>query len=365
MIVYIHDDASTFSSADIATLQGEAARWPFTLHVLTRATSSKAELASLVHQCITGPDIVCVGLDAANHRTETHFGTATGVRPQDFNSVAAAGNASFKTGNWRGGIEAIADQAKVSTQASSAVVVVQQAAPESLSPIVGWSIVAVAAWLVAAFIVWRVRKQQRDLSAKLNADMAGFREETEQLRSRNSEEQDWHDKYKAEVLPNFKEADLQPNVSRKIAEASEAKAKRYADRFANGGVRVVDSPVKSIQLNREPRTPADVFRNPPTFTPPPVIVNQSSDVSNLVAGYALGRLDATPTRERVIEREVVREEPATTYTSSWTSGSDSDSGGSGSTYDYGSSSSSDGGGGGSIDFGGGGGGDSGGGASDF
>lgn len=343
MTVYIHDDAGTFSSADIVALQGEAGRWPFSLHVLTHNTASKAELANLVHQCVTGPDVVCVGLDPAGHRTETHFGTGTGVRPQDFNAIAAAGNASFKAGNWRGGIESIADQAKASSQTTAAVVVVQQPAPvETSSSVIvrtGLALVvaAIGATLWYLFKPYKSKAETKE-KRELKATVEDLKAEAEQYRARNIEEQEWHDKFKATVAPNTTKLD--------------ARAVRYSDRFDKGGVRIV-----------APVTPAPVYVAPrPTPVAAPVIVNQSSDVSNLVAGYALGRIDATPTRERVIERVVEREEsPRSLYSSS----SSSDSGGSSSSWDYGSSSSWDSGGSSSSFDSGGGGFDSGGGGGDF
>src|SRR5271168_4307476 len=109
--VVVHDSAGFISSAQQGALVAEGSRWPFELHVLTGTFPNFAVLDSTVHRCVTGTNVVCVGIDPTHHKTNVHVGTATGIPVSALNGIAAAGNSYFKHGDYQGGIEAIASSA--------------------------------------------------------------------------------------------------------------------------------------------------------------------------------------------------------------------------------------------------------------
>jgi hypothetical protein len=318
---------------DAQALQAEAARWPFALHVLVGDYGTKANLMRAAHECVSAPNVVCVGVDPVHHATQSRFGTATGVRPNDFEIIAASGNERFKQGDWRGGIEAIADRAResaassafagpVTVQASAPIVNIQAPQPaDSSSHWVLWTLVALIAGY-ALFLAWRVRRRQREVEE----DMRRISDESAAAVSRGEEECDWNE--------HAKEA-----------------FRKSSPRPEDDGY----SPPRARRMPVRASAAASV-----------TVVNQGGGGSSgdLALGYMLGR-DASP---RVVEREVVVRDRESSSSSSW------DAGGGGSSFSdssssYDSSSSSDSGGGGS-DFGssfdsGGGGFDSGGGGSDF
>lgn len=315
--VQIKDAMGVIPTSQADAVRADGPRWPFDLRVMTGDYPSGRALDSAVHSCVDRPNVVCVGIDPVHHSTYVHFGTGTGVRPSDFEAIAASGNSLFKAGDWQGGIEAIADRAVQSRQQAGSV---HPSPPPGMDA--GWwifgTLVAIVA-LVGIWIAWRSRKRQEELAARMNSDMDDFREEASEYRSRNLEERDWHDKMGA-------------------------------------------------TMRRRPAVPVPASAPTAQST---VVVNQQSSGNDLLLGYELGRMTspAPVIKEREVVREVVREDPSTSWSTSdsggsssdWSSsnsssGSSYDSGGSSSSWDSGSSSSFDsGGGGGGFDGGGGGG----------
>ena len=321
---------------DESALQAETSRWPFALHVLVGDFGTKANLMRAAHECVTAPNVVCVAVDPGHHATQSRFGTGTGVRPIDYELIAAAGNAQFKGGYWREGIEAIADRARDSAASAVATpgapIVVQSAAPivnvqapsDGGSHWVLWTLVALFAG-AALVIAWSVRRKQRETEEA----MRRISEESDAAVARGEEEREWHDRARGEM-----------------------------------GKRAVPT---SYVRDAETPAPRARRRAVATTTPAPVtIVNQSGggggSSGDLALGYMMGRDAAAP---RYVEREVVRERAPSSP--SWNSGGAAaepsspsyDGGGGGSDFGGGFDS-----GGGGFDSGGGGF-DGGGGGSDF
>lgn len=311
--VRVSDNAVAISQSQVEVLTA-IDRWPFDLHVFTGTFASRQALDSAVHECITAPNVVCIGIDPKHRFSYTHFGTATGVRPSDFNLIAAAGNTYFRTGDWAGGATSIADRAYESAKSASSTVVVAPGPTimnqTTTTNVSGWWIffgVLLGCGVLAAVIAL-VRKQKR-----LDKDMGSFREERNEY--------------------------LDANVSRMTA------------------------PEPTPRSRRVPTTRPYVSPTPQPAPPQTVVVDRGGS-GDMLTGMLIGQAISRPT---VVEREVVVERhhaaPAPSRhdddggssSSGWGSSSSSDSGGGGSSFDSG---------GGGFDSGGGGS-DGGGGGGDF
>lgn len=107
--VMIADKAGVIPTNQVDQLRSQTNRWPFDIVVMTDNYASPRALDVAVSNCITSPRLVCVGIDPAHHSTNVHFGKALGVDNGSFKGISSAGNPSFKSGDWSGGIAAIAD----------------------------------------------------------------------------------------------------------------------------------------------------------------------------------------------------------------------------------------------------------------
>lgn len=313
--IVVHDHTGVMG-AQAGALAREAG-WQFEYHVFTGTYATASLLDEATHKCVTRPNVVCAGVDPVQHRTRVHFGTATGVRPVDYDAIAAAGNYQFKTGNWIGGFEMIANRATESiASARPSITVAPVVVREQHAS--GWGLLFLVLFIVAVlttlfFILrWQYRVRKR-------------------LNSLDEERNEY----------------LSANVKR-ITDPEPAPTSQ-----ASGFTR------PSAPANPGPAT----FSSSPSPAPAPsqVIVNQRSGGSSgdFATGLILGNMMSTP---RVVEREVIHERPS--YSSRR---DDDDAGGGGSSWggsSYDSGGSDDGG---SSDSGGwdSGGSDSGGGGSDW
>jgi hypothetical protein len=107
----IKDDENLLSSADRSTLQSEAGAYPFAVRVLTTSAHS-GDFDHYVGEQVGSPDMVVVGVDKEHRHTSVHFGTASRIAPSEFHAIEQAGNANFKSGDFRAGIEQILNRAK-------------------------------------------------------------------------------------------------------------------------------------------------------------------------------------------------------------------------------------------------------------
>jgi len=118
----LKDSQGLLSPGDAAALHREGEALPFDARVVTTGDHpEKAELERYVHEQLTSPNMVVVGIDKAHRHTAVHFGTATGVPPSEYRAIEQAGNNAFRDGNWRIGISAILAQTRDVARASGAV----------------------------------------------------------------------------------------------------------------------------------------------------------------------------------------------------------------------------------------------------
>lgn len=305
--VTVNDSAGVISSDQVTALRSLIGTYQFDLKVFTSSFMSRRDLESAVSDCVTSPNVVCSGVDPTHRWTSTHFGTATGVRPSDFNIISAAGNQYFKSGNYAAAFRSIADRASESARSTQQTVQVNVPPPQVVSQTTGVSafflVLLFAGLSTAAYVIYRLAKRQK----RLDRDMGSYREER--------------------------------------------------DEYMNANVDRMTQPSPTVRQS--------TYRPPTrTTTAPavtPVVVQQAAAPNNdLLTGVLIGQMTSRPT-EVIREREIVRETaPASSTSKSYASSDDyssstsSDSGGGSSSYDSG----------GGFDSGGGGF-DSGGGGSDF
>jgi hypothetical protein len=311
------DGTHLLNSGDLSYLTNASRTMPFDLRVLFETTSSVDELETDAHEAVASANVVVVAIDPSHHKTIVRFGTATGVKAGDFDSISKAGNAHFRSGEWAAGIEAIAIRAKASRDAVVAL-------SQSNEPVVvqggldpwAWGLIAalVVGFAGLALWIWRKGKHERAQYEKvLNETTA----EAQELRSRNIKEADWESKIGA------------------AAPTAPASASRVA------------APVRR-QRGRTVQTVA--------VPQPQVIVRDGGN--DFLTGMLVGESMNRPAPTTVVEREVVHERDSGGSSSSYDSGSSSsdssssDSGGSSSSWDSGGGSFDSGGGG--FDSGGGG-----------
>lgn len=108
------DDRAGVLGASASALAAETDRWPFDLKVITARYETTSDQDLEVHRCSDTPKVVCISIDTARKNVVLHFGWGSGVRPEDFDHIATAGKFLLKAGDWRSGIEAIADKAALS-----------------------------------------------------------------------------------------------------------------------------------------------------------------------------------------------------------------------------------------------------------
>jgi uncharacterized membrane protein YgcG len=305
--VTVTDNTATLSQQQVDRLQANGGRWTFDLKTRFDSFANRRALDLVAHDCITSPTDVCVVIDPGHRFTSTHFGTATGVRPPDYSSIAASGNSYFKTGDWSGGIEAIANHALESAKSNSErTVQVQVVAPTPQIQVVNttenhwllWTLLFAA--IFGTFAYWVVRRVRRQ---------------------------------------------------EKIAESLREERDEYLDKN-------VTRMTQPVTTGRTAYTPPVVQRAPATSVQPTVVVQNNSN--DLLTGVLLGEALSRPSTPVVVHEH---------EKASFRSSSSDDGGGSSSSYSSSNdSSSSYDSGGSSSDFGSsfdGGGFDGGGGGSDF
>lgn len=322
----VHDYANWIPKGDLAALNSEAGAWPFDVHILVENADSRDILEDHAHLAVTGPNVMAIAVDPTHHRTVTRFGTNTGVKPGDYDSITQAGNAHFRAHEVRQGLEAIVVRASASRQAVTAISASNE--PVVLKEGLGtgtWFCIVVGFFALGGFIVWLVRKQKRDRE-NFERALDDNRLETSELVSRNT---------------------------RAIVDDEDTYTAQY--------------PTKRTYKTKGISAHISV----PTVQPSTIVVNSGSNNNDLLTGMLIGEELSRPTREYV-PAPVYAPAPVPSYTpspsysnddsggsssswdsgsSSWDSGSSSsDSGGSSSSWDSGSSSFDFGGGGGSSDW---------------
>jgi hypothetical protein len=112
----IRDERHILSASDAARLRAVVQAAPFDARLaLTSDFADSRELSRYVGSILTTGNMIAVGLDTQHHRVQVHFGTASGVPQADWGGVERAGNDSFRSGDWPGGVEAIVRSAAAAT----------------------------------------------------------------------------------------------------------------------------------------------------------------------------------------------------------------------------------------------------------
>lgn len=208
--VSVYDHAGVLSQAQQTALTTQGSRWPFDLHVLTGTYPTPNAFESAVHNCVNGPNVVCIGIDPAHHKTSVHTGTATGI--PSGSGISAVGNPYFKNADYQGGIEAIASRARelyhsnvvqttrnVSTGYTQQPIQVHIDNPNT-GMSTGWWLFAILMLALIGIGTWVVVRARKTVK-KINDDMNDFRDEAFEMSSRNMETRDWHEKMKTKVQP--------------------------------------------------------------------------------------------------------------------------------------------------------------------
>ncbi len=322
--IVVHDSTGWVPSGDISALRNESGNWPFEVHLLVENASSFQALEDHAHTAVDGTNVMVIAIDPAHHKTVTRFGTSTGVKSGDYDSISQAGNAHFRSHEIRQGIEAIIQRAKASKEATTAI-------SSSNTPVVLKQGLGVGTWLciilgfvaLCGFIVWLVRRQKKDRDSFEKA-LNDNRDETSELRSRNIREMAYEDaledaskKKTARAQASSDDDDVDPQPRRRRRSAAPAPV------YTPPPAPVYSAPMYSA--------PVAVSQ------PGPVVINNSSNNSSgdLLTGVLIGESLSRPRRDEVIvEREIIHDRGG--YSSSYSS---NDSGGSSSSWDSGSSSS--------------------------
>lgn len=292
----VRDSTGWIPSGDVATLRSEAAQWPFDVHVLVENAPSFHALEGDAHSW-TDSGSMTIAIDPSHHKTVVRFGNGTGVKAGDFDSISAAGNANFRSHEVRQGLEAIVARAQASRESS--VAMSQSNAPVTVVRHEGlgfgaWLLIVLGFFALCGFVVWLVRRHNRDRRSFERA-LDENRLETSELLSRNVDQM---------TLPD--------------ASYAPAPSGQYA------------APSRSYSSPAYVPPPAPVY-----VQQPPVIVHQGGG-GDFLTGVLVGEALSEPHRREVyVEREVVREEPV--YHESSHSQTSDDSGGSSSSWDSGSS----------------------------
>jgi len=275
MTINIHDDAGTFSPADVTALQTAAAQWPFDVQVITSSSLSKSALESRVHKAVDEPGVVAIGLDPTHKNVVVHFGKGVGVTPSQWSSISSAGNSAFKEARWADGVVKIAEKTiGLRTQTSTTQSTPAQIPGPATNSNTGWWIFGTVVLVVAigGFFWWKNKRREEEHERKIEE----LDEEIAEKRVRNMEEEAWADKFRDKA----REVSSKPRRSNQIP----------------------DPPPPAMP----PPAPAmrPVYVAAPA-APTTVVVNQTSSSGgngDLLTGYALGSLSAR--RDRVYERDV-------------------------------------------------------------
>lgn len=327
-MIVIHDNASYIPSGDVAALQSESL--PFDVHILTEDVPNRTRLENDAHAGVTGANVMVLAIDPVHHHVECRFGSNTGVKVGDFDSIARAGNAHFHAGEVRQGIEAVLFRAKASAETSTAI-------SQSSVPVVvtngmsgGEKTFIVLLFAGVALTWWYFWRRAKAAKAEFQKTLEDNQLEMAELRTHNVENM------------------LYDDASTKTGGAP---------------VRRVATPTYNARRVSVPVSPpvGPSFVNNPVYAPPVVVQQNDGLLEGMLIGEAMA--DRGSRTERVVEeREVVRERSrssddaggggsdwggsSTDYTrddspsyDSGGSSSDYDSGGSSSSWDSGSSDS--------------------------
>lgn len=169
------DDAEVLDPVDEENLVTQVRTLPYDAYVLTTdAEPDAAALLARVKAARTKSRQIAIGVSPRLRRTEVQVGGGLGLSRGEIDGLATAGDASFKTRNWFGGITTILDQANRPAAADAPVVVAPARKPIDLTKddpsvpilaVIGG--VLVAATGIAFFVLRRMSGRLKDAETKL------------------------------------------------------------------------------------------------------------------------------------------------------------------------------------------------------
>lgn len=349
--VKIHDNAGILDGSAKDAVTQAAEKSPFEVHVLTVSSApSQADFERQVSASVTGTSVLSVGIEMQHHITTVMYGGATGVPQGNGKRLGDSARPFFRAGNFGQGIAAIIVGTAQMREAAPVVMDVPSATPgvppqtvvveankqvappievEGGHPVL-WTLFFVT--LIGGFAWYFVAKRKREMEAYEQSLATDVIDRDEQWR--------WQ-------------------ATRSASPNAPAPVEREEPSY---------NPSLPVSVSNAPRiTPAYRRSYTPSYSsrpsvsapaPSTTVINNTTSGGNgdLATGILLGQALSRPSHDTYIERDVVREVPAPSYTppaydpppapsrstSSW---ADSDSGSSsssswGSSSDSGSSSSS-------------------------
>lgn len=156
----VRDSANWIPENDVAQLRSDSKEWPFDVNILIENVSSLSALENDAHGLVNKPDVMVIAIDPTHRKTVVRFGSATGVRASDYNTISAAGNSDFKLNFIRQGLDAIVAKAVSSRnpnpETSSA------GATSEKSGISVWVFVIAGVLFGGILLLWLTRKRERN-----------------------------------------------------------------------------------------------------------------------------------------------------------------------------------------------------------
>lgn len=115
----VRDDVNVLTPDDESALRAQVDAQPFDVRVWTTDTAlDRASFDARVSRLVASPRMVVIAVDPTHHRTSVHFGINAGVPRERFAMIGDAGDASFRAGQWRGGVAAIIDATRANASTS-------------------------------------------------------------------------------------------------------------------------------------------------------------------------------------------------------------------------------------------------------
>jgi hypothetical protein len=100
----IRDDAKVLTVQGIEHLHFVVAAEPFDARlVVTNDRPTMEDLDRYAHSLVSEPNMVVVVVDPLHHRVQVHFGIASHVPREAWESIERSGNPAFRRGDFEGG----------------------------------------------------------------------------------------------------------------------------------------------------------------------------------------------------------------------------------------------------------------------
>ncbi len=182
--IKIYDIVKLLPNEDQVTLTHTAATWPFD-SVVYIDNIDRTTLRSKAEGYVTTPQTVVIAISPSTKGTSVRFGSGTNVDSALWEAIAKSGNAPFKEGKWRVGIEAIGFRSKLAVDQARAsvaptVTVHPRPAPslthhEKSASLGAYIAIGLLAVFFIGLIAWMLRRHRRQTEElKEAADKLSF-----------------------------------------------------------------------------------------------------------------------------------------------------------------------------------------------